>query len=490
MGLQGGYMLWNGKGGDTLYYLAYGEDGQPGQVQTATAPLSDCQPIPYNGKLVWYVTNSSAPTFYTLDSSGVTSHAASQAGSSAPETPSEPSDPSDQEPSNPTDQTGTGGSGSSSGIVSSQNMTFDQYGAVMADGTLKVWKSEDYFGTGETSYELTDMGTGYQAISIEEGYLLKTDGTLESLDNPGDFHYNFLLDTNVEEISQKRGLVLKRDGTVWHDDEQVASGVKQIYSGYSWYGGEYYYILKNDGSLWSWADDELPNWPDPMLGRNQGRGGKTMGKIMDDVAYATGGMAIKTDGSLWSWGIKWTVGNGTGEDSFAPAKLLDNVVGVWSYEYAPTLNLRYALTGSGELYSWGVSWAEDSWVLGYQNPDSRDVYVEEYPDMNWRSETPVYYQSAPRKVNIDSVVAVHADRNTLIVQKSDGSLWAIGDVGELPCRTVTGEDEEEIVTSFRKFMDGVRLSEGAVRPAALFPSPTCRKTAGTTPLSRPPMTPG
>ena len=94
-GLDGGYMLWNGKSGstvsDTLYYLAYSADGQPGQYQTAQAPLSDCQPIPWEDGVVWYVTDGGAPTFYTLDGSGVTAH---PAGASAPEpTPDPEPDP-------------------------------------------------------------------------------------------------------------------------------------------------------------------------------------------------------------------------------------------------------------------------------------------------------------------------------------------------------------------------------------------------------------
>lgn len=74
-GLDGGYMLWNGKSGytvdDTLYYLHYGPDGAPEQYKTAKAPLSDCQPIYHDGKVVWYVTDNGVPTFYTLDESGV-----------------------------------------------------------------------------------------------------------------------------------------------------------------------------------------------------------------------------------------------------------------------------------------------------------------------------------------------------------------------------------------------------------------------------------
>jgi len=75
-GPEGGYMLWNGKennkANDTLYYMPYAADGKPGDVYTASAPLSDCKPIYYNGKMVWYVTDNSTPVFYTLDDSGVT----------------------------------------------------------------------------------------------------------------------------------------------------------------------------------------------------------------------------------------------------------------------------------------------------------------------------------------------------------------------------------------------------------------------------------
>lgn len=81
-----GYVLWN-QGtsavdswgyvrtamSDTLCYAAYASDGTLGAVQTAAAPLSDCKPIAYQGKAVWYVTSGSAPVFYTLDKSGVKS---------------------------------------------------------------------------------------------------------------------------------------------------------------------------------------------------------------------------------------------------------------------------------------------------------------------------------------------------------------------------------------------------------------------------------
>ena len=78
-GLDGGYVLWNSKDGyavsDTLYWLTYDAGGRVGNYKTAKASLSDCQPIAYNGGIVWYVTNSSAPTFYVLNDGGLTSYA-------------------------------------------------------------------------------------------------------------------------------------------------------------------------------------------------------------------------------------------------------------------------------------------------------------------------------------------------------------------------------------------------------------------------------
>ena len=74
-GLGGGYVLWNGgnraQANDTLYYRTYAGGGSVGELKTAKAPLSDCQPIVYNGKVTWYVTDTSAPTFYQLDASGL-----------------------------------------------------------------------------------------------------------------------------------------------------------------------------------------------------------------------------------------------------------------------------------------------------------------------------------------------------------------------------------------------------------------------------------
>lgn len=95
-GSGGGYVLWStwktsGDGKHTLCYTSYDANGQVGPVQSVHGALSDCQPIMFNGKVTWYTTNKSAPVFYTLDASGVTSTPAG--GSSTPGTPSQSTAP-------------------------------------------------------------------------------------------------------------------------------------------------------------------------------------------------------------------------------------------------------------------------------------------------------------------------------------------------------------------------------------------------------------
>ena len=91
-GLDGGYIIWlSGSTYEepgTLQYCRYMADGTIGQIQSiADIPLSSCQPINYNGNVVWYVSkNYSEPVFYMLNSSGITSVNTAPAKEETPET--------------------------------------------------------------------------------------------------------------------------------------------------------------------------------------------------------------------------------------------------------------------------------------------------------------------------------------------------------------------------------------------------------------------
>lgn len=81
--LNGGYIAWNQYDqtasnymSNTLYYISYSADGSVGELKKTAAMLSDCQPVLFEGKLVWYAGMDAKPDFYTLDASGVTKHTA------------------------------------------------------------------------------------------------------------------------------------------------------------------------------------------------------------------------------------------------------------------------------------------------------------------------------------------------------------------------------------------------------------------------------
>lgn len=84
--LYDGWILWNrkddaGKPTDTLVYAKYNKYGTVTKLKIVEeAPLSDCEPLFYRGKLIWYVTNDSAPVFYVLDEKGLTRQETGETG--------------------------------------------------------------------------------------------------------------------------------------------------------------------------------------------------------------------------------------------------------------------------------------------------------------------------------------------------------------------------------------------------------------------------
>ncbi len=452
-GLSGGYVMWNGKSGstpnDTLYYMAYGANGAPGETKTAKAPLSDCQPVYHGGKAVWYVTNNSAPTFYGLDASGVTVLGSGGVGTAAkpavPETPVTPAKP--ETPAQP---------GGTLSIMTDPMSTFTDTFAIMPDNSLTRWWSwiEIQGKTGKEDHSVVKVGENYRAGS--NMFLLKTDGSLYLFDNPGVYEGMMKISDNVKQFSYD--VYLKNDGTVWSQTPldkpgdtysatttydnfaKIADNAKQVYGDYS--SDSYYYLLKNDGSLWSWGSHYLSSEPNSYLGRDGGRNAGVLGKVMDKVAYVTGGMAIKTDGTLWCWG-KYP-GNGT-EESYTPVKVMDNVVGAWSEG-----SQRFALTKDGALYSWGLN-SNGRALLGYVGGNQSRTYKYDFG----MTET-VTWQDVPRKVDIDNVCAVYCGSAT-VVQKRDGSLWAIGNVTDIASARTNPSEDYELTTTFRKFMDGTKL---------------------------------
>lgn len=65
---------------DSVSFVSYFSDGTFSDIKSATGQLSDCQPIYYGNKIVWYVTNDSTPTFYILENDTINSVSTSTEG--------------------------------------------------------------------------------------------------------------------------------------------------------------------------------------------------------------------------------------------------------------------------------------------------------------------------------------------------------------------------------------------------------------------------
>lgn len=179
--------------------------------------------------------------------------------------------------------------------------------------------------------------------------------------------------------------------------------------------------VTTDGTLYSWYNWNLE---DNMLGRvPQGAYPNLPGKVMDHVVYVSNGLILRTDGSLWSWGDEdfGQLGNGeAGPSQYGlPAKIMDNVTQIWGggMDFTGT---NFAMTADGTLYSWGYN----GWdALGYEGGNQEYVLN---PTVWGEHAGPIFYQDVPRPVDISDVVQVVPSGTTTLFLKSDGSLWGVG----------------------------------------------------------------
>lgn len=114
--------------------------------------------------------------------------------------------------------------------------------------------------------------------------------------------------------------------------------------------GAYSFIVKEDGSLWSFGANT-----EGQLGDGTKIDRKTPVKIMDDVIMPIAGwnfgMAIKKDNSLWTWGgnTYGQLGDGTKAQRSTPKKIKDNIY----FANATSWSVGQAIDFEGILWVWG-----------------------------------------------------------------------------------------------------------------------------------------
>lgn len=213
---------------------------------------------------------------------------------------------------------------------------------VLDDGTLWLWQLDEPAKKLLDGVKAVDGG-GYHVLALKDNGSLWAWGSNMSGaigDGTQNDRSKFVkVLNNVKAMATGVGfsLAVKSDGTLWawggnHSGElsdqykgggyicrkpfQVMDEVKVIDA-----GRDYVIALKEDGSLWTWGENNYG-----QLGDGTEKKRSKPKKILDDVESITAGarsaFAIKTDGSVWAWGCG-PLGNGEVQGSLTPIKVLD-----------------------------------------------------------------------------------------------------------------------------------------------------------------------
>ena len=258
-------------------------------------------------------------------------------------------------------------------------------------------------------------------------------------------------------------------------------------------GGGHSMAVKTDGSLWTWGANEHG-----QLGDGTKEYRLTPEKIMEGVASVSAGnahsLAVRTDGSLWAWGANnggqlgdgtteeihipieimggvvsvaagplhslvlkadgslWYLGGGTSEFDYAPIKIMEGVAsishtfavgqdgGLWAIDgYTPLRTLENVA-----LVNDDVAIRTDGSLCGFKSD-------EHYFYGDYRTTWGKNWIHAEKIV--DDVVAAAAGGNRGYAVKSDGSLWAFGDI------FTNAYGSGMVLAAPQKMMDGLRLPD-------------------------------
>jgi len=261
--------------------------------------------------------------------------------------------------------------------------------AIKSDGSLWVWGSAEFIGTGNKGNAENENGYAYQNVPI------KLMDNVASVSMGGTYSY-----------------ALKTDGTLFcwvpsGTPVKIMDNVISVSAGYHNIA-----VIKNDNSLWVCDDTEEfdSNW-NIVLPENI-----KMEKVMDDVAavdtrsygypaiYPPIYAAIKTDGSLWAWGT--LIVNDMDRKLTSPMKLMDNALSVSVFDRVAAIKSDNSLWNFEFSYNGDAKWNEPT------DPADWSFTTEKVMDgVSEVSLGPSMFNNVP---------------NYTIVKKTDGSIWAWG----------------------------------------------------------------
>ncbi|MDR2089297.1 MAG: S-layer homology domain-containing protein [Clostridiales Family XIII bacterium] len=211
------------------------------------------------------------------------------------------------------------------------------------------------------------------------------------------------------------------------------------------------FVLKTDGSLWSWGFQGTGG----ILGDNRegnisylNSQGYTFferfepAQIMDGVSAVCAeidcdfAFAIKTDASLWGWGANksYQLGDGTQEERFIPVKIMDGVrsVRIANDENEPSDMLVHAIKTDGSLWKWGTDYDETGQLqaefkIPTQVTENVDEIIAGFKNP-WLDDGGTYHFARYGGDETIGDVAEITDSGygDYLIKKTDGSIWYKG----------------------------------------------------------------
>jgi len=155
--------------------------------------------------------------------------------------------------------------------------------------------------------------------------------------------------------------------------------------------------------------------------------------IMENVVFydnfSSLNVAVRTDGSLWSWGNTYGcpgflpdepiwLGNGTEEGSLSPVRIMDDVdtfISIISGERGlRLLRTIFVIKTDGSLWAWANN--NEHGILGDGTTENRFAPVQIIDDV-----------ASFMLMRDDMRISTNGFGNSIMVIKTDGSLWAWGE---------------------------------------------------------------
>lgn len=198
------------------------------------------------------------------------------------------------------------------------------------------------------------------------------------------------------------------------------------------YAGENYtVILKDDGTVWAWGDNQFGQLGQGFAGDKANPEPIQVPGLTGIVGIATGAYhvaALKNDGTVWTWGLNpnkntdpdtdyGQLGRDSAVAPYTPTQV-SGINGVTAI--AAGIYHTLALKNDGTVWSWGCN-------LYYQ--------LGFFPDSNLDSEPDYYYTNNPTQVEdptdvtdgkLHNVVAIDAGGYHSMALKNDSTVWTWG----------------------------------------------------------------